>query len=146
MAHPPPVSSPPGTPVADRTVGELVAMHPQLSRVFQARAIDFCCQGNRTVREACDRKGCDVDTLTAELNAALAGPQPPTNAPADLTPAALIAHIVEAHHEPLRRELPRLHAMTARVAQRHGGHTPSLIEVHHVFTTMATELSLHLHH
>ena len=144
MAHALLTPSAPGTPLEDRTVGELVATHPGLSRVFQRHAIDFCCQGGRTVREACTAKEVQLPTLAAELRAALAEPAPPTDNPATLAPPALIAHIVEKHHGYLQRELPRLHAMAERVAQRHGGHTPSLIEVFHVFDTLAAELDLHM--
>lgn len=144
MAHALPTPSAPGTPLEDRTVGELVAAHPGLSRVFHAHAIDFCCQGGRTVREACSRNNTDLATLCTEIRAALERTEPTSFRPAALAPAALIDHIVETHHGYLRRELPRLHAMSMRVAQRHGGHTPSLIEVFHVFDTMASELDQHM--
>jgi regulator of cell morphogenesis and NO signaling len=64
--------------------------------------------------------------------------------PALLPPVELIEHIMSTHHAYLRSELPRLHAMTERVARVHGGHTPSLVEVHEVFTEMAAELDSHL--
>lgn len=144
MAHQIPAPSAPGTPIEDRTVGELVAAHPGLSRVFQRHAIDFCCQGARTVRQACAAREVPLEIVAAELRNTLAGPVPQTDNPATLPPPALITHIVEKHHGFLQRELPRLHAMAQRVAQRHGGHTPSLIEVFHVFDTMAVELDLHM--
>jgi hypothetical protein len=46
--------------------------------------------------------------------------------PANLPPHELAAYIIDTHHGFLRRELPRLHAMSERVAYVHGGHTPSL--------------------
>ncbi len=144
MAHTIPTPSAPGTPLEDRTVGELVAAHPALSRIFQRHAIDFCCQGGRTVREACAAKETPFEVVAAELREALAGPAVPAIDPATLPPPALVAHIVEKHHGYLKHELPRRHAMAQRVAQRHGGHTPSLIEVFHVFDTLATELDLHM--
>lgn len=144
MAHHTPVLSPAGTPLQERTVGELVAQHPGTSRVFQAHGIDFCCQGHRTVREACQRLDQPLDRVATELEAALAGPSTAGTNPAELTPADLVAHIVAHHHGYLRSELPRLHEMAHRVARRHGGHTPTLIEVFHVFETLATELERHL--
>jgi regulator of cell morphogenesis and NO signaling len=63
MSHQPNVFSPPGTPLPDRTVGELVAERLGRSRVFQSFQIDFCCQGGRTVREACKRKGVALDAV-----------------------------------------------------------------------------------
>ncbi|MFV0338873.1 MAG: iron-sulfur cluster repair di-iron protein [Chthoniobacterales bacterium] len=144
MSHHTPTMSPAGTPLADRTVGELVAESPGLSRVFQKHHLDFCCQGAKTVREACEKKGLVTDEIVTELeNASKAQPEDEKN-PAELSPAELADYIIERHHGFLVQELPRLHAMAQRVAQVHGGHTPSLIELFHVFDRLFVELSNHM--
>jgi regulator of cell morphogenesis and NO signaling len=144
MSHKPNVFSPPGTPLIDRTVGELVAERPGRSRVFQAANIDFCCQGGRTLREACERKAVALDEVVKQLEAELADKAAPTRNPATLPPHELTAYIVRTHHELLRRELPRLHAMSQRVAQVHGGHTPHLVEIFHVYVDLEAELASHM--
>ena len=144
MSHIPNVFSPPGTPLLDRTVGELVAERPGRSRVFQGFGIDFCCQGSRTVRDACQRKNVSPEAVAEQLEAELADKEPPASNPAELPLAELAEYIVETHHGYLYRELPRLHAMAQRVAQVHGGHTPSLIEVYQVFIRMEDELISHM--
>jgi regulator of cell morphogenesis and NO signaling len=144
MSHKANVFSPPGTPLLTRTVGELVAERPGRSRVFQNFGIDFCCQGARTLREACERKNVPADSVVEQLEAELADKQPITENPAELPIAELAAYIVEKHHGFLWHELPRLHAMAARVAQVHGGHTPSLIEVFDVFQGLEREMVDHM--
>lgn len=144
MSHKPNVFSPPGTPLLDRTVGELVAERPSRSRVFQSFGIDFCCQGGRTLREACVKKGVGVDSVMEQLEAELADKAAPGKNPAELPPHDLASFIVETHHRFLWREMPRLKAMAARVAQVHGGHTPSLLEVDDVFVALQEELSSHM--
>jgi regulator of cell morphogenesis and NO signaling len=144
MSHHPNVYSPPGTPLLERTVGELVAERPGRSRVFQAFHIDFCCQGGRTLREACEGKRLATDAVVEQLEAELADQSAPARNPATLPPDELAAYIVEVHHGFLRDELPRLHAMSERVAQVHGGHTPSLVEMFHVFTALEAELASHM--
>ncbi len=143
MSHSKTVFSPAGTPIAERTVGELVAEHPGLSRVFQAFDIGFCCQGGLTLQQACERKGVELDSVIRALESERAGRTAPESNPAELESTALIEYIVERHHGFLREELPRLHAMSQRVAHVHGGHTPSLVELFHVFTEMAEELVDH---
>jgi predicted NodU family carbamoyl transferase len=69
MSHSAPTFSPAGTPLLDRTVGELVAERPGRSRIFQAFSIDFCCQGVRTLREACERKNIATATVVEQLEA-----------------------------------------------------------------------------
>lgn len=144
MSHKPNVFSPPGTPLLERTVGELVAERPGRSRIFQAFNIDFCCQGARTLRDACERSGLAADALVEQLEAELADKSAPEANPAELLPHELAAYIVETHHGFLRRELPRLRAMSERVALVHGGHTPSLVEMFHVFIAMEAELGNHM--
>ncbi len=144
MSHKPNVISAPGTPLLDRTVGELVAERPGRSRVFQAFGIDFCCQGARTLREACDRRSVATQTVVEQLEAELSDKSAPAQNPAELPLHELTDYIVRTHHDFLRRELPRLHAMASRVAQVHGGHTPSLVELFSVFHGLQEELFSHI--
>lgn len=144
MSHSTIEFSPSGTPLLDRTVGELVAERPGRSRVFQAHAIDFCCQGNRTLAEACQRKNVPAATVVRELEAEAADKAVPEENPALLPADRLCEYVVETHHGYLRQELPRLRAMAERVAHVHGGHTPSLVELNQVFTGLLNELVSHL--
>ena len=98
MSHSPIQYSPSGTPLLDRTIGELVAERPGRSRIFQARNIDFCCQGNRTLREACERKGSDPAEVVQELEKELEAKTEPGSNPAELAPHQLCEYIVEKHH------------------------------------------------
>ena len=144
MSHKPNVYSPAGTPLIQRTVGELVAERPGRSRVFQSFGIDFCCQGALTLSDACAKKNVPLSAVVEQLEAELADKAVPENNPADLAPEALADYIVKIHHGFLKRELPRLHAMSLRVANVHGGHTPSLIEMCNVFLGMEEELFSHM--
>lgn len=125
-------------------MGELVAERPGRSRVFQNFSIDFCCQGARTLREACERKGVSNESVVEQLEAELLDQTEFKENPATLPIPELAEYIVKTHHGFLWRELPRLHAMSARVAQVHGGHTPSLIDVFEVFAALKREMSEHM--
>lgn len=144
MSHTPPTLSPAGTPLLDRTVGELVAERPGRSRIFQTNKIEFCCQGKKTLREACERKGVSPKSIVEALEQEAADKTEPENNPAELPIRELCEYIVQKHHGFLREELPRIHAMAERVAHVHGSHTPSLVEIYKVFTDMANELAGHV--
>ena len=103
MSHTATVFAPAGTPLPDRTVGEIVAENPSQARVFQAFGIDFCCQGGRTLREACILKGIGLESVIEQLEAAAVKATPESN-PALLPAVELIAHIVDKHHGYLRSE------------------------------------------
>src|SRR5690625_1036267 len=144
MSHAPIEFSPKGTPLLDRGVGELVAERPNRSRIFQAHKIDFCCQGTWTLRQACERQKIDPAAIVKDLEDELAGKPDDGENPALLPADQLCEYIVEKHHRFLRDELPRLFAMSERVARVHGGRTASLIEVFQVFGEMSQELLSHI--
>lgn len=144
MPHHTNVITPEGTPLIQRTVGELVAERPGRSRVFQSFAIDFCCQGGLTLEAACNKKNVALDSVVEQLEAEAASPAAPATNPAELPPHELAAHIEKVHHGFLKQELPRIHAMSHRVAQVHGPHTPSLVEVFQVFCGLAEEMVEHM--
>ncbi len=128
----------------DRTVGEIVAERPSQSRIFQAYGIDFCCQGGRTLREACERRQVSAEAVVEQLEAELRDKPAPDVNPATFPPGEMVDHIVSTHHRFLRDELPRIHMMAQRVAQVHGPHTPSLVEVLEVYEGMMFELAHHM--
>lgn len=144
MSHTKITLSPAGTPMLERTVGEIVAERPSQSRIFQSFGIDFCCQGGRTLAEACERKGVDAGSVVEQLEAELQGRPAPEHNPAQLPPAELADYIEETHHRYLRDELPRVHTMAQRVAQVHGLGRQSLVELLEVFEGMMLELVHHL--
>src|SRR6476620_7830015 len=98
MSHKTKIVSPAGTPLLNRTVGELVAERPGRSRIFQAHGIDFCCQGGRTLSEACERKGIAPQTLVEQLEAEQLDKNSSLENPADLPLHELADYIVETHH------------------------------------------------
>jgi len=127
------------------TVGEVVARHPALSRTLEAVGVDYCCGGKRTFEEACRQKGLDPQAFVAQLEQAAAedGQEPVIDAAAmDL--AELADHIEQTHHAWLREELPRLEALTSRVASVHGDEDPRLVEVRETLHAMSAELTAHM--
>jgi len=136
--------SPVGTPLADRSVGEIVSENPSLSRVFQSYQLDFCCQGAKTLRQACEGKNLSLEEVSEALEKAVTSGGEPESNPALLAPSALVDYIVETHHGYLRQELPRVHAMAERVAQVHGPRNTSLVQIYEVFSSLFLELDSHM--
>jgi regulator of cell morphogenesis and NO signaling len=100
------------------TAGELAAQFPQTIRLFQRLRIEFCCDGHRPLGELCRERQLAFDDVATAVDAAVAAPQARRLDWNTRPLTELGAHIVDAFHEPLRQELPRLRAMAARV-QRH---------------------------
>jgi regulator of cell morphogenesis and NO signaling len=134
-------------PLFDRnaTVAQIVAEHAVAARVFQKHAIDFCCRGDVTVREACAGRPLDPELLFAELEAVIPGADPGgSEDPRTLSTAALVARIVDRHHGYLRRALPYLGPIVSKVARVHGDHDPKLRELADAFLELKESLEPHL--
>ena len=55
----------------NQIIGELVAKDYRTASVFKKFNIDFCCQGNRTIQDACDKKNIDSKKVLEALDAML---------------------------------------------------------------------------
>ena len=115
----------------DTTVGELAATCPAAIRVFQRRKVEFCCGGTRTLWQLCQDTDTPYATLSAELEQAISE-APPRLTWADRPLSELTAHIVEAFHDPLRHELPRLRQLISKLQVHGDSHGQLLSAIHRV--------------
>jgi regulator of cell morphogenesis and NO signaling len=129
-----------------QTVAEVVRDNPGRSRIFDDAGIDYCCCGSLTVEQACREKAIDPAVVLARLVACEVDEHELAVAvdAAAMSLAGLADHIVNTHHAYLRRELPRLDALTEKVAAAHGANDARLHQVRDVFLTMANELYSHM--
>ena len=48
-------------------IGDLVAQDYRAASVFKKYGIDFCCQGNKTIHDACEKKNIDSRVVLNDL-------------------------------------------------------------------------------
>lgn len=113
-----------------RTVASVVLDHSECAAVFQRHRIDYCCRGDLSIAEACDRQAIAPDSLLVELHAAIEerGPEHEPSAHS-LSTRALVDRIVVRHHEYLRKTLPFVSGLAEKVARVHGDRVPRLREL-----------------
>ena len=123
----------------ETTAGELARQFPATLKLFRRRGIAVCCGGHRTLGDICRSQSIEFAELAAELSdVTRRSPARPTWNDRPL--AELTAHLVDAFHEPLRQELPRL-AQLAHDLQGHGdNHRHALAVVHYELTLFSAEL------
>jgi regulator of cell morphogenesis and NO signaling len=127
------------------TLARIVTNNAVAARVFQQHGIDYCCHGNVTVPQACLEKRLDPEAVFAELEAAIgASEDRPGDDPRALSTAALIARIIDRHHGYLRRALPYIAPIMAKVATVHGARDANLQQVQDAFRELAASLEPHL--
>jgi regulator of cell morphogenesis and NO signaling len=128
------------------TVAQIVARHSETAAVFQKHRIDFCCRGDVTVAQALAGRQEDPEALFGELEQAVLDRcvERPEEDLLTLPTAALLARIVDRHHGYVRRALPRVAPLLAKVAAVHGEHNPKLIPLRESFSELADQLEPHL--
>ncbi len=125
------------------TITRILKQHPAAARVFERYGMDYCCAGGTTLEAACVERGADVTELIRDLEELLAPAQGGPDV-ATLSGPELADHIRSTHHAYLREELPRLDAMTERVALVHGGRNPHLEAVRETWQEVALLMKAHL--
>ncbi len=127
------------------SVGGMVVDHPDLMRLFDRMGIDYCCNGENSLAEACVQAGVAYDEVAAELGAAVdateAQPDPDW---AGLDISDLVDHIEGTHHRYLDDEMPRLAELADKVVSVHGVNHPELVAIRDVLTTFISDMGPHL--
>lgn len=128
-----------------QSVANLVLDHSECASVFQHHRIDFCCRGELTIAEAAKSREVELGALVEELSRAIAerrGERTPD--PRELSTPRLVAHIVSRHHEYLRRTLPFVGGLAAKVGRVHGDHNPKLRDLATAVEELTAALVPHL--
>jgi regulator of cell morphogenesis and NO signaling len=126
------------------TIASTVLDHAECASVFQRHRIDFCCKGNRSIAEACAERGLDEAAVLADLEQAIADREGLSPDPRGLSTPALIAHIIATHHAYLRRTLPFVRGLAAKVSRVHGEREPQLVTLAALVDELEATLTPHL--
>ncbi len=105
----------------DQTLGQLARQIPGATRLFDQYQLDFCCAGNRTLRNAAQAAGADAVSIAAGLQELQQRTTESTERDwSTATDTELVGHIVSRYHEVHREQLPELIRLARRVEHVHG--------------------------
>ena len=130
--------------IVEQSVREIALDNPASVRVFESLGIDYCCGGKHSHRDACVRANVPEQSVLKLLANLEKTREDEAGEWTEAPFAALTAHIVNRHHEFVRKESPRLTALLQKVATRHGKAHPELATIKDLFVAMAQELSIHM--
>ena len=129
----------------DETLGQMAAADLRKAEVFKKFGLDFCCNGQKTLKEACKEKGLDVTKVEQELQQTDKKSTPAAALPYnEWDPGFLSDYIVNTHHRYLRKNLPEIRQYAAKVQEVHGSRHPELNLVREKVEAIHEELSAHL--
>ncbi|AZZ57967.1 iron-sulfur cluster repair di-iron protein [Riemerella anatipestifer] len=126
-----------------KLIGEIVADDFRTATVFKKYKIDFCCKGDRTIAEACEKKNINPQKVYDDLA------QIPSTEIAEIDfksfPLDLLVDYVEkTHHRYVEEKIPILQAFLEKLCKVHGQRHPELLEIKTLFNKSAQDLSAHL--
>ncbi|KAA0236267.1 MAG: Iron-sulfur cluster repair protein YtfE [Acidimicrobiales bacterium] len=132
----------------DTVVSSLVTERPSRATVLDALGIDYCCNGHRTVVQACASAGIGVAELRDALqNHDASSDEADTEvsaAWATMRIGELTDHIEGVHHTYTHETMPRLGSLADKVVGVHGDRHPELSEIQGAYQALRSELESHL--
>lgn len=126
------------------TVGEYVANDFRTAAIFSKYGIDFCCKGNRTLEEVCDKKNINPAELEKEIHSVLETKNENTIDFKSWSPTLLINYIIEKHHSYVEEKSPVLLQFLDKLCKVHGNRHPELFEINSLFKLSAGALAQHM--
>lgn len=127
-----------------KQIGQYVAEDFRTAAVFSKYGIDFCCKGNRTIEEVCEKNNIDTDELIGKLlEIQLSDSQQSIDYkswPLDL----LADYIEKKHHRYVEEKTPVLRQFLDKLCKVHGQRHPELLEITAHFIASSKELAAHM--
>lgn len=128
----------------ENIIGELVAKNYRAASVFKKYGIDFCCQGNRTIDDACVKKNIDTQAVINDLTVAINEKQEETTDykswPLDL----LADYIEKKHHRYVEAKTIEIKPYLDKICRVHGERHPELLAINEHFLISTGELAKHM--
>lgn len=108
------------------TVGEIAAKDIRKAEIFKQKGIDFCCGGNKTLKEASEEAGITEDELKSALETVENRPLAPSQDYNKWDLDFLADYIVNTHHRYVKENAETIYGLAVKVAQAHADQHPEL--------------------
>lgn len=128
------------------TLAELASEHPPRTRLFESLTLDYCCGGTSSLDDACRERGLDVASVREQLEALDrdASAAEPERDWREAGIEELCEHVVAAHHDYLRAEMPRISELLATVVRVHGTDCIDFEIIQRAFASLRVTLEEHI--
>lgn len=128
----------------DTKVREIALSDARAREVLEKAGVDYCCGGDKPLRDACTQADVGLEEVMDRLRAA---GEPATAEDADwiLAPLnELTRHIVNHHHRYVREAIRRTEPLLVRVNGKHGVRHPELASIDMLFRKAGEEMIAHM--
>lgn len=129
---------------SNQNIGELVAQDYRSAGVFKKYGIDFCCQGNRTINDACTETLLDVEVVLNDLSE-IGNVSNSSGIDFKSWPLDLLADYIEkTHHRYVEDKSPELISYLDKICEVHGENHTELYEIKDLIQQTVGNLSQHM--
>lgn len=126
-------------------IGKLVAQDYRTASVFKNFGIDFCCNGNRSIETACEKKNIEANDLINELKKISLDSNNSNLTDFSSWSLDLLADYIEKkHHRYVETKIGEIKPFLNKIVKVHGQQHPELAEVEKLFNESAGELTAHM--
>jgi len=126
------------------TLSEIVRDNFHTASIFEKYNLDFCCNGKRTLAEACKGKGINPKGIINEIENINSASAKAEIKPDEWNLNFLIEYIINNHHSYVNRMLPVISAHTHKVATMHGENHPETKRIAEIFFAINNEMKHHM--
>lgn len=127
-----------------QTLAEIVTDNYRTAAVFEKYHLDFCCNGKRSLEKACEEKNLNVAEVLSQLESTTRRDNTDQFNYQQLSLTALANHIVSTHHQYVKNEMPLITMYLQKIAAKHCGRHPEMLQVFEIFTGLQHEMELHM--
>ena len=128
----------------NQIIGELVAKDYRAASIFKKYGLDFCCQGNRTIDDACSAKGIEADKVIKDLSE-IGNVNNSAGIDFKSWPLDLLADYIEkTHHRYVVAKSAEIFPYLDKVSAAHGSKHPEIYQIKDLFHKVADNLADHM--
>ncbi|MFD1851500.1 iron-sulfur cluster repair di-iron protein [Oceanobacillus bengalensis] len=130
----------------EHTPANIVKIFPKASDLFKEHRIDFCCGGNRPLKETFVEKDLDEKLILSKLNTSFETWNKEDHEVVDWDSkplSELVDHIRHHHHAYLMEELPALGQFVTKIFRKHGPNHPHLMDLYRIYSKFSMEMEEH---
>ena len=133
------------TEILNQTLAQIVTANHEASSVFEKYHLDFCCKGKRPLFEAIIEKQLPAEQVVDDLTKVISKSANKDAALLNfITLTQLCDYIVSTHHAYVRKSSEQIFLYLQKIAAKHSGRHPELVDILKLFTQIKEEMTDHM--
>ncbi len=126
------------------TLAALVTENSRMVPLLEKYNLDFCCQGKRTLSDACSAKGLSIEKIVSEWEKEKQLLQNDNLNLDQQSCADIIGYLLLHHHFYVKQSMPVIAGHLEKIVNKHGIRFPYMVLVEKLFKEVREEMFAHM--